>query len=62
MNESTNAHADQNIRSNLFSGFNNLFPRKFHTVFEMQFLLRNINRVTVSDIFFHLIIEVQLFN
>ena len=44
-----------------FSGFNNLFlARKFHTVsLKCCSSLRNINRVTVSDIFFHLIIEVN---
>ena len=62
MDKGADTNSDQYIGKYLLCGFSRLLPRNFHTVFEMQFLLRYFKDMTVSDIFLHLIFKVQLFD
>ena len=60
MDKGADTDSNQYIGKYLLCSFSHLLPRKFHTVFEMQFLLRYFKGMTVSDIFLHLIFKVKL--
>ena len=62
MNDRTDTYTDKHIRGNLFCGGNDLLPRILYSIPEMQFLLRDIQRTSGSDVFLHLIFKVQLLN